>query len=172
MSWRRFTKACNWWNSPRWDYCPTGRLTLTLESVEFPEIHRSWSDGKRQTLENCLGEIVMECQKAGSAIKQLRKARVDAERRRIQKQKLEYVVADQRAEYERKTEAIKRLSQSWAESNRLRDFATALQAKALAPNLSDDLRRELEAMIDWMVRHALRLNPLSRLGRTIQEFRS
>ena len=109
---------------------------------------------------------------AGSAIEQVRKARIDAERRRIQKQKLEYVVADQRAECERKTEAIKRLSQSWIESNRLRDFATALQAKALAPNLSDNLRRELEALIDWTVRRALRLNPLSRLERTIQEFRS
>lgn len=109
---------------------------------------------------------------AGSAIEQVRKARIDAERRRIQKQKLEYVVADQRAEYERKTEAIKRLSQSWIESNRLRDFATALQAKSLAPNLSDNLRRELEAMIDWTVRRALRLNPLSHLERTIQEVKS
>lgn len=160
----------NWWNSPRWDYCQTGRLTLTLVSVEFPEVHRSWSDGKRQTLENCLGEVVMECQRAGSAIKQVRKARIDAERCRIQKQKLEYVVADQRAAYERKTEIVKRLSQSWTESNRLRDFAAALQAKAFAPNLSDDMRRNLEAVIDWTARHALRLNPLSHLERTLQEF--
>jgi hypothetical protein len=160
-----------WWNPRRWDYCPTGHLRLTLESVEFPEIHGSWSDGKRQRLEAHLGEIVVKCERAGAAVKVARQARIDAERRRIREQKLEYVVSQQRADYERKREVIKRLSETWTEINQMRDFATALQAKMLEPNLSNDTREELEAMIDWTVRYVHRSNPLSHLERSVQEFK-
>ncbi len=161
-----------WWNPPRWDYRANGKLKLSLHSVEFSEIHSSWSDGKRQTIEHCLGEIVVACLKAGPAVKQARKARFDAEQQRIRQQKREQCAAHLRAEYERKTEVVKQLSQAWRESNQFRDFAAALQAKALAPSLSEETRQELEAMIDWTVRHSFRLNPLSRLNRTLQQFKN
>ena len=160
-----------WWDLPRWDYIPTGRLKLTLESVEFPAIWGSWSDGKRRKLENCLGEMVVECERAILAIKRAREARAEAERRRIMEQKLEQQAAIRRLEYERTAEVVKKLSQAWQESNLFRDFATALQAKAVAADIPDNVRQELETIIDWTVRHAVRLNPLSRLNSTIWQFK-
>jgi ribosomal protein L37AE/L43A len=160
----------DWWSLPRWDYILTGHLSFAIVSTEFPEISRSWSDGKRRRLENCLGEIVVECQQIGLTVKNARKAKIEAERRRIREQKLEALAATRRYEYERKVKTVTEMSQAWNESKMFRDFAMALQARALAPDVSDDVRRKIEAMIDWTVRHAVRLNPLSHLDRTIRQF--
>ena len=65
-----------------------------------------------------------------------------------------------------------RLSQAWNESNLFRDFAKALQVRALAPDLSDNVQQQIEEMIDWTVRHAVHANPLSHLVRTIHQFYS
>ena len=160
--------SSHWWKE--YEYTPTGDLKLTLNSPEFSWISKTWKDGKRQRLETFMGEIVVGCERTAQAIKQDRQNGIEAERRRIMEQKLERQAAIHRFEYERKTAVVKNLSQAWQESNLLRDFATALQAKAVAANIPDDMRLELETIIDWIVRHAVHLNPLSHLNSTVRRF--
>ena len=50
-------KKETWWRPTQWDYKATGELKISIESIEFPFIQRSWSDGKRRRLEQCLGEV-------------------------------------------------------------------------------------------------------------------
>ena len=73
-------KTDTYWRPPQWDYMPTGRLNLTLESCEYPSISRSWSDGKRRKLDTCLGEVLAVCKRIAAAIKQERVDRAEAER--------------------------------------------------------------------------------------------
>jgi len=160
------------WNPPRWDYNATGRLKLTLESVEFPAVCNSWSDGKHRKLEDCIGEVVVACEGAGPAIRQARKKQAEDERRRIVEQKRRYEAEILRAEYERKARVVRDLAQSWRESNLFADFAAALQAKALTLDLPDNVRHEMEAMIDWTLRHAVYLNPLAHANWTIRQFKN
>ena len=65
-------KHRHWWNSPRWDYVLTGRLKIEIGSMEFYNIHNSWTDGKRRKLETCVGEIIIACETSAPAIKRER----------------------------------------------------------------------------------------------------
>jgi len=51
-------KKESWWRPPQWDHLPSGRLRFTLESCEYSYLQHSWKDGKRQKLEDCVGEIL------------------------------------------------------------------------------------------------------------------
>lgn len=42
----------------RRDYVPTGRLSLALENVYWIASRKTWNDGKRQRLEDCLDEFI------------------------------------------------------------------------------------------------------------------
>ena len=80
-------KADTWWRPPQWDYYPTGRLNLALESCEYPSISHSWADGKRRKLDSCLGEALVACKKMAAAIKQERMDWAEAERLRREEEK-------------------------------------------------------------------------------------
>jgi len=161
-----------WWHPPRWDYSSTGRLRLTLESVEFSQLHSSWSDGKRRKLETCVGEILVECERMAPAVKRAREAKAEAERRWAEERKREAEAAIRRAEYERRAEAVKKLSEAWQQSTLIKEFAIALQTVTAAADIPDDARKELEAMIDWTARHAAYVDPLTDLNCTLRQFKN
>jgi hypothetical protein len=166
-------KADSWWRPPRWDYAPSGDLKLTVESCEYAGINRTWTDGKRQKLEACLGEALVTCQKLPAAVKKEREDRAEAERLRREEEKRRAEEASRKAEYDRKAEAVKELAHSWQESRLLREFAAALRTIATtAPDLSDDARSELQGMIDWTLHNAGYVDPLTDLKWTINQFKN
>ena len=161
-----------WWNPPRSDYRPTGRLKLEVSSLEFPEIRDKWWDRKWKSLEKCLGEAVVTCETSGRPIRRERELRAEAERQRAEEEKREAEAAIRRAEYKRKAGAIKKLSQEWHESELIRGFVTALRAATGSAELSEDSKRELQSMIDWSASHADYVDPLTDLNWTVDQFKN
>lgn len=53
---------------PRWEYVPTGKLTLTLGSWYLSGYRTTWSDGKTKSLEEHLGVIVAALEDAPRVI--------------------------------------------------------------------------------------------------------
>jgi len=49
------------WMAPKHDYKLTGRLQLQLDNLPsyMGPIRRSWSDGKQQRIENCIGDFII-----------------------------------------------------------------------------------------------------------------
>lgn len=164
-------KRHSWHYPPRWDYNSTGQLKFTLESVEFP-IQSSWSDGKRRRLEDCLGEIIVECERTAPAVKKAREMRAEQERQWAEQRRKEQEAAIRRAEYERKAKAIKKLSQQWQESKCTRDFANDLKLTAESCDVADSVKEELRSMIEWTIKHADYLDPLTDLNWTVREFKA
>ena len=165
-------KTDTYWRPPQWDYMPTGRLNLTLESCEYPSISRSWSDGKRRKLDTCLGETLVACKKMAEAIKQERVDRAEAERLRREEEKRRIEESIRKAEYDRKAKAVNSLVQQWQESKLLRAFTAALQSTATEAQLSDETKKQLETMIEWSARHADYVDPLTDLKWTLGQFKN
>jgi len=80
-------KVERWWTPPRWDYTRTGRLKLVLESIETSHLQRTWTDGKKQKLESCLGEIFVAFETTANEVKKYREDCAEAARQRIEEQK-------------------------------------------------------------------------------------
>lgn len=160
------------WKIPRWDYRPTGNLKFSFHSPEFSQVHFGWADGKRRKLEVCVGEMLVACEGMASAIKRAREEETERERRWEEERKREAEAAARRAEYERRAGALKKLADDWQKSRLIRDFAQALQQAASASEVQDDLRKELQTMIDWTTRHADYVDPLTDLNWTIGQFKN
>jgi hypothetical protein len=165
-------KKDTWWRPPQWDITPSGRLRLSLSSCEYPNISQSWSDGKRRKLESCVGEIFHACQITANAVKQERVDRAEAERRRMEERKREAEAAARKAEYDRKAEALKRLAHAWKESKLVKGFALALQGTVAGAEVPTELKEELEKMVEWGLRHANHLDPLTDLKWVAQQFKN
>lgn len=165
-------KQDSWWRPPRWDYAPSGDLKLALWSCDYPGISHTWADGKRRQLETCLGEVLVACQRLPAAVKKEREDRAEAERLRREEEKRRAEEALRKAEYDRKAKTVKELAQAWHESKLLREFAAALQStSAVTADLSDNAKSEIQSMIDWTLRNADYVDPLTDLKWTINQFK-
>jgi hypothetical protein len=120
-------KVDRWWTSPRWDYTCTGRLKFVLESTEASHLQHTWTDGKKQKLESCVGEMFASFETTANAVKKYRQDCAEAARQRAEEQKRAAERRRQEQEYNRKFEVVSNLAQKWQEANRLRDFSIALK---------------------------------------------
>lgn len=165
-------KKDTWWRLPKWDITPSGQLRFSLSSCEYPNVSKSWSDGKRRKLESCVGDILYAYEETANAVKQERVDRAEAERRRIEEQKRQAEAATRKAEYDRKAEALKKLAHAWKESKLVKDFALALQGTVAGAEVPAELKEELEKMVEWGLRHANYLDPLTDLKWVAQQFKN
>lgn len=161
------------WDRPKWDFVATGKLSISLEELPYglKTLRKSWSDGKYQRLEDCLGPFIQNLPRAALAI---RLDREESERQRQQwaeeaKQRKE---ANRRqAEYTRKAKLVIRLSNELDQSKQVLQFAAVLRSATNTQDLNDDKRNELSEMAEWSENYASALNPLSRLERALREFK-
>lgn len=163
-------KSEMWWRPNQWEYTPTNKLKVTLESCEFSSIRYNWADGKRRKLEDCLGEVFVACEKIAASVKKERVNRAEAEIRRREEEKRRTEEAIRKAEYDRKATALTRLASAWKEAQLLRDFARALQSTVTSADLPEKERLETEAMAEWSLHHADYVDPLTDIIWTINEF--
>ena len=161
-----------WWRPTQWDYKSSGELKISVESIEFPFIRRSWSDGKRRRLEQYVGEVFAACKLIASSVKKERVERAEAEVRRREEEKRRAEEAAKQAEYDRKAKAVKKLADSWQEARLLRDFSHALSAQVESTDLTANARSEHEAMAKWALRHADYVDPLTDLAWTLRQFKN
>ena len=146
-------------------------LTLSLGSCEFPGICHNWADGKRRRLEDCLGEVLIACEQIAASVKQERISRAEAEVRRKEEEKRRMEEQMRKAEYERKAKAVKELASAWQESTLLRDFSEELQVIAAKADLPEEKKQEILKMVEWSLRDADYVNPLTDLNWTIEQFK-
>ena len=58
------------WMAPKWDYKITGKLQFRLDNLPYSAgVRGTWSDGKCQRLEKCIGEFIVGVRVAAAAIK-------------------------------------------------------------------------------------------------------
>jgi hypothetical protein len=163
-------ETSGWWRPPRWDYTPNGLLRFTLESCEYSDLRRTWKDGKRRKLEDCVGEIFVEFEMTGKAVKRERERRAEAERLYAEQRKRDAEAAARKAEYNRKADAARKLTQAWTESKLMKEFSVELQAALARTEVPDGVRQDLETMIEWTSHHADSLDPLTDLKWLIRTF--
>ena len=151
-----------WWQRQRYQYTPTGSLTLKIVAWGVDGIQKSWSDGKTAKIETCLNDFVVGL---------IRVAEVKKARRlkREQEERFRYEAEQQRQEEERKRQEElarrQRLEQeatNWAKAQQLRAYLAAVKDRLHAKH--DEIHSESPAdqWLAWAYQHADRLDPLAK----------
>jgi hypothetical protein len=163
-------KRGEWIYPPKWDYRPTGNLKLSVTGAPRG-IRHSWSDGKQQRLEECLGKFISSLAVIAHALKKDRE-----ERRRIQLEwekdaKREEECRVRREEYKRRAEVLTRLAQRWKDATMIREFALAFAKASSSFCRTAAGKREAEAFFLKAMEYADSVDPLSFVPSVITDLR-
>ncbi|MCP3669456.1 MAG: hypothetical protein GY814_03265 [Gammaproteobacteria bacterium] len=139
--------------TPRFDHVPTGNLTLKIRNAIYLGIRQSWSDGKIQIIENCLGTFITGLHHAAYVIKEHRqeceqREKERAERNRqwhenqrlvnIEKQKIEKLSSD---------------IESWQTAENIRRYIEEVKRASIETD-------GLEIWVEWALGYAAKIDPI------------
>jgi hypothetical protein len=139
----------------KYDYGPSGRMELGTERSSHAGSPWRWADGKKNRLEDILGEVVLGLERVAQARREERKLR---ERER----ELE-VAARQRKEARQRTiarqralgEALVKAAHLWRDAELVRAFLDVLDERVPKPERST----EFDAWFAWAEEFAVKLDP-------------
>lgn len=69
---------------PKYDYSPSGRLSIVIYANSWSGLRRTWSDGKTQKVEAMLPEIIAGLVEHGALLRERRRAAEESERKRLE----------------------------------------------------------------------------------------
>jgi hypothetical protein len=141
------------WSAPKWDYKLTGRLRLSVDNPPYTltPVRSSWTDGKVQILENCLGNFVVGVKVASAAIKKNRLESEEWVRRREEERKRREEQQRLAEERKRKAEFGTELNETWEQAERVRTFLRAITECADQGELSGEKKQEVQQVCDGIV---------------------
>jgi len=141
----------HYWVIPQYDYLPTGKLSLNIHEWKAPR--KSWSDGKRQRLESCLGQFIQALKETAICIKVAREQRrldeirwKEEEKRRQERERLAHIE-------KKKAEKLIADANSWHQSERIRSYIDQMET-------IQDKSDELSEWIVWAKRYSEAIDPL------------
>jgi len=161
--WQTSHDSDSWTYTPRPEYKhdPNGKLALKINSYFPGQTRKTWSDGKRQRIENCLNALVLELIRG-------------AERKR-----LEQIVSDRR-EKEWKEEQLRRQEEAkrrelemaklfdldsrvtdWNHATSILEFTKSVEASAISRGEDTSPQTELGLWLAWARGHAIQLQKVA-----------
>jgi len=159
------------WMAPKWDYKLTGKLQFRVGNLPYSAgVRGTWSDGKCQRLENCIGDFIVGLRVAAAAIKKNRQETEERERRWEEERKQREEQRRKAEEHKRKAEFVTELMRNWEEAQCVRTFVKALTECVGRLELPHVEKLDIQQVVEWTTKYAEFLDPLSDLPDSIAEF--
>lgn len=151
------------WYLPRWDFVPTRKLSLIIEEYGAQGARRKWSDAKRETLEEKLGDFVKGTKLIAYALKQKRAKWEEESKKREEEQKRKEEEEERRRIEEARLRDLEEQAAQWMKSRQLRAYIRAVEKEVERKKLPEDTQRRIEQWLSWAKGHADRLDPIKEL---------
>ena len=147
-----------YWYRQRYDYFPTGRLTFEVDN--HCASRRSWNDGSRQRLENCVDSMTESLLVTGERLRDERLRR-EAEEQIRKVESRYHAENERRARDEReRIEALNRDVDNWYRSERIRAYLAAFRSCMEKWSGPIQPKSDVGRWLAWAETYADRLDPL------------
>ncbi|HET7552354.1 MAG TPA: hypothetical protein VFK04_13780 [Gemmatimonadaceae bacterium] len=143
--------------SKEYDYVPTGRLTMRIEH-SYLNVRRSWSDGAKQRVEDCLNDFMVGLVAASEALKAQRLEREARHRDYLIAEKRRRLEEQRRQEESARVRALDADLTRWRKSMVVREYAAAMRKAAEAAELLGE-GTPMSAWLSWADSYADRIDP-------------
>ncbi|TXN29766.1 hypothetical protein [Lacisediminihabitans profunda] len=146
---------------PKWDYVPTERLGIRIETQGYSFWASSWSDKPDHFLEDLLPQILQELELRHDRAQD---QRIEEERRRLERRTRWQQARDnaiaQLTEAHRSDVLFAEIN-NWQQAAKIRDYVAALTVQVAS--YDDPIRvADTQRWIDWALAHAKHLDPFNR----------
>jgi hypothetical protein len=145
------------WMSPRFEWVATGRLQLGFDGPTSG-YRRSWSDGKKQRVEECLNDFIIGLVAASEGVKAQRIEREKWQREWREAEERRQAETRRREEEAARVRALRHSVDRWSVAVQVRSFAAAAREAVARSGLPAEA--EVESWLDWVDRYADRIDPL------------
>jgi hypothetical protein len=150
-------------NRPVVRYEPNGQLDLRILNCDGLGVRKTWSDSKRQTVEQGLGAFVASIEVAAEAAKQQRLEREERHREWEEKRRLEEEARNRaREEAEREKQFEEKLD-CWRLARDAREYVREARALVADANGTVEEGSPLDQSLKWAEAYADRVDPLTAL---------
>jgi hypothetical protein len=146
---------------PKYDYIPSGRLSLTLAEYVGDNIRRTWADGKRQRLEDCINEVIIGLIEAAVAKREWELQREEKRRERREEEFRREEEARRKREEEERVQSLINQAENWNKSRLIREYIEAVREAAVRKNGGMEPNSRLSEWFTWARRQADELDPLA-----------
>lgn len=104
--------------APKWDYVPSGELTLKIENSYWLISRHTWKDGKIQRIEECLNKFCISAIELSEAIKVDRVKKEEDEIRRKKEEAERYRLKELRDMELKKREIFEKQVEAWEKAKK------------------------------------------------------
>ena len=154
--------SVNW--APKWDYEPTGQLSLNIDTYWAKDLRKNWSDSGKKRVEDLLDDFVLGAVKIAWQHKLERRRREEEQRKREEEERV-HEEARRRQEMERqRLRDLESQAENWAKAGRIRAYVRAVEQEAASRGDIEASRAQLEEWAAWAKEHADNLDPVKTLG--------
>jgi len=147
-------------SAPRWDYAPSGDLTLRIHEYWPRGTRKSWSDGRRKKLDQMLNDVVRGLVIVADAKRAERIEQERAEKERQEAARQRALIEQRRREEEERLRTLERQAESWAKAQKLRAFVDEVERQANSKGISLAPGSKLVSWTEWAREHADHLDPI------------
>jgi hypothetical protein len=157
---KEHAKRYSWATSPRWDYQPSGHLTLTVRLSSDYWGSKSWKDSKRSPLENQLDEIIREIPFLIDRARLRVTQEKEEARRRAEEQRRRYEEEKRKQQEAQRIREIMEEAVVWSRARTLRDYADTLRAEFLDRRGPIEAGRAAAKWFDWLNNVVASVDPI------------
>ena len=143
----------------KFDYKPSGKLTLQIDLWSASGIRKIWSDGKIQRIENFLTDFAVNVVKMANLKRSDRIEREERWRQQEEDRRRQIELERLRQIEEERLLDLENQAALWFKSNKLRDYISAVETAALERDFSLE-NEPLKSWFKWAQGHANSFDPL------------
>jgi hypothetical protein len=141
-------------------FFPSGNLSLKLDiGWGGRGLRGTWSDGKRQRVENCLNKFIATAYKAAAQKKSARIKRERDERERAEQQRRREILRRQIEQEQKRVDALTAQARLWQEAQQLRAYVQAARSAGYYALPAITGGRIMKEWCAWALEQANRLDP-------------
>lgn len=152
---RKEVRRRSWDEYTTYEFEPTGQLTLRILSYTVGRVRQSWSDGKRQRLEQCLNQFVVGLVAAAESRRRAEEEQQARDRARAEKELIEGTRRLLLEREQKRIQAFARWTEEWQRAIAMRSYLESVRAAAGATSDQD-----LQSWMDWAEAHLAALPAL------------
>jgi len=153
-------KAHPFWDIKKYDYHPTGELSLRIGESGAYGCRKKWSDSKTGRLEEKIGEFIDGAILVVHVLKIERQKREEDNRKweeeRRQREENEKRLAEEKARFQE----LEQQAVLWAKSEQLRGFVQAVETAVTCRDMTEEQRKKFATWIAWARKQANQMDPI------------
>ena len=146
--------------APMYDYVPTGELSLKINTGWGSGLRSTWSDQATRKVEDCLNDFMVGLVRVAEWERDARRHREEEALRRRQEEQRRAEIRRRHEEEQEKVRKLEEETDAWMKAERIRAYAAAVEASAVAKKGSIDADSETAKWLKWARDQADRLDPL------------